>query len=755
MSQQTNKPFRTAYSLMIALWCVVITMSWVAFDNVLSDGLLRWHVGHKQLAQGMSEIILLWATLLVLSCQSFRWLMLVPVWLYLRRHHVDWPLFTCLIYLESLLLTGRLTNTKLGIQQSSKDVQTWFLDLLAGLVVTTAIYWWMQVLGFGHPHQLIWVPIILLLVSLAWLRQPPQTFLWIKACIHSSGSANKLAMTGFITLTCMMFAKSNDYPGFDPWWYSFRPEYVLLGEHSVFESLGLISPVHYFPKFWEVFALPMSVFGDTSHISGLSIMVSCLFCLLLHQQMRTIQLSQSVAAWLSLTFGASVMMSGSALLGKPDMFAAFCVVAMMPAITAISKSRHPNRWFAVTLAWAAMAALSKLNVLPYVAVLGLLSLALWFRAWRKQSHHRQPVGMIQSANIWWLVGMLSVTGCLVTARTYWVAGVPTIGPEQLLELWKALGMEPTLPAGSLSWTKGQEWHALPSLLYEWFFSPNDMGAIVNLWPGNVWLACSVVLLPALLVWRIKAQAAFTTHITDDAIWPWLAMFVAGALMLVSIKYMNHGGDGNYFIAPMAAWVLMVAWMLRPWLHEQNRLLIGIFASAMCLVTVMTMGWSMASIGWAEPGTRYWDAEFTRSTKDTSDFKTRRLQAQGLLTIEAFLKQQEDQPWHLLGDSPPTESNMLSARFEEANTIWISNSQLAKSPEAFKTYLGCANIKGMIVGDGDKQFLRIHEQRGWFDFDKLPVLAKDRWTLYDVRGLHLPCPEGWEAQGLSISPDKSN
>jgi hypothetical protein len=59
---------------------------------------------------------------------------------------------------------------------------------------------------------------------------------------------------------------------------------------------------------------------------------------------------------------------------------------------------------------------------------------------------------------------LSLTdGPFLTARTFVLTGMPTIGPDALFALWQTLGLHLHAPAGTLQWSKPHDWSSQPSV----------------------------------------------------------------------------------------------------------------------------------------------------------------------------------------------------------------------------------------------------------------------------------------------------
>ena len=239
-------------------------------------------------------------------------------------------------------------------------------------------------------------------------------------------------------------ARSNVVLDPDSLWYSFRPERVLVGENSVFEFVGMVSPVHYFPKLYEVLTLPLAAAQETTLMQAPGIVFGALLARLVCTWLRELghdratalagaALAWSIPAFSNITLGA-----------KPDTFAALMVVAMAWFCWRFQSSRdaRPIPWLLAVRGARGRCETRgdpvrrrDRNAFP--------------RAARAAPSRAHPLRGLDG--LWPMAGAAAVL-VLVGARTVMLAGMPTVGPEQLVTLWNAMGMTLKFPVGTLDWT---------------------------------------------------------------------------------------------------------------------------------------------------------------------------------------------------------------------------------------------------------------------------------------------------------------
>jgi hypothetical protein len=402
------------------------------------------------------------------------------------------------------------------------------------------------------------------------------------------------------------------------------------------------------------------------------------------------------------------------------MFAALCTVA----VGWFAWQRWTRRDASATpwgLAAAGLAACSKLAVLPYLAVVGVALLA----AARTPAADTTPASRRAG---WTMVALCTAIGVLVCARTWLLTGMPTIGPEQLVALWQALGMTLRLPVGTLEWVAPQTWSRLPGILYGWVLDPTRFSHLQISWPGHCWL-----LLPLAAAFLPRAPRPQPSR------WPLWLLPASGLALLIGIGFVNEGGDGNYFLAPVAvatiaAFDLLLRRASAPPLRRAALLAAG------CYVAFHVL-YGFASAGWIT-GTRAWDLDFSRPLRDSPFADEAELRAHGLEGVEKALRDRGGRlrVWGPLGG---TAAYRLPARYEHVLDVFMAHWPRRHEPGFFERTMACAGVQAWLLpatgetstdAEVEAFALRLRER------EARHVLHRDpRWMLVATDGLLPPCP----------------
>ncbi|MGH8171616.1 MAG: hypothetical protein ACREPX_00620, partial [Rhodanobacteraceae bacterium] len=404
--------------------------------QLLVEGPFSWHVARPRTWQGGLEVLALGALLAgIAMLPAARWrlvLTLVLAELYLRRHFVDAPLLVDLLYLELLIGLGALAARWSGLPPARATLD-YLRCAVFGIVVWSIGAWVLSAFGVGSVRALRIYTLVLAIPVLIARQTPLCVFLWrrmdARAAVERAGLA--LLVAWFL---CLM-ARTNIVSGYDAWWYGLRGESVLVAGGSVFESLGLVAPVHYYPKLFELLLIPVSALNDTSVILGISVMVLVLFGLTAAEFLKRLQLGFGARLMLVALCVTLPAVANSALAPKPDLFSGWLL--LFACLTATQYGRDGLRsagWWTLLLSMLACA--SKLSAPPYVVALLAAMLLVRYR-------HRTDVAEESAPTRRFAVAALAggVLVCaLVTARTWLLAGIPLVGPEQVVDLFAKFGM---------------------------------------------------------------------------------------------------------------------------------------------------------------------------------------------------------------------------------------------------------------------------------------------------------------------------
>lgn len=650
--------------------------------------------------------------------------------LYLRRHFVDLPMLIDLAYVEILIGLGAGAARVAGLAPS-RDARDYLRFFIAGIVLWSLGAWTLSAFGFGSL-KILRLYTLLLAVPAVAARQPPlSSFLWQKFGALDGPERASIAALGawFLALA----ARTNVVSGFDPWWYGLRGEYVLVPGRSVFEPLGLVAPVHYYPKLYELLLISVSGLHDMSVVEGVSIFVLLLFALAAMVLLKPLGLGVRTRVLLVALCTTVPAIANSALSPKPDLFMAFVLLVACIDATRFAREGSIGAGFWIVTA-VLIAFASKLSAPPYVLALVLGALAVWLRNGRPLT--REPDGETRFAAA--IACGALVVAIFVTARTWLLAGVPMIGPEPLLALFEKLGMTLKPPVGRLSGAPPIGWSAQPALLIDQLFRPQRLAHMVVTWIGNVWL----YLLALAAIARLWAGRARDASPPVPAIW-WV-MLLAGLALLLTFETTTRGGEGNYFVLPIALAILAGGYLalraLPPGMPARMLL-------AMLPLFVLSQAWySFLSAGWSA-GTRAFDLDFTHTVRTLQKEKLRVFEKDGIANIATYIEAVPGVPRGVgyVSDGPLFR---LDGTFEALNMYEFWNRAPLESAQAFIDYLAAerldylilptprnARMRDEVVGTVSEAAKMLRAEPG------VRVVADSNYVLYDLAALHAAARTG--------------
>lgn len=655
--------------------------------QLLAEGPFSWHIQQASFWQGGLEALAL--ALAIASAFALNrngWLLalaVLPAALYLRRHAVDAPLLVGVLQMEITVGLGMALRRALRLP-GARDPSDYLQAFIAGFALWSACAWTLQALGIGSMRVMMWLAVAFAIPACCGGHRPLLLFLWRR--MRERERVDRAWCGVLAAWLLVLFAHARTAVGFDSQWYGLRSPFVLVPGHSVYETLGLTSPVYYFPKIYEVFLLPLYVLKDYVAIDGFSILLLLPLLLCCRELMRQLDTPRRVQLPLLALIATLPALANTALDAKPDVLSTVLVLAATCfGIDAIR--RHSAAALAWQLACIALACSAKITAIPYTGMVLLATMAAYRPA---------PTTAMAGAEVtlpgryaWTVFALAAAAALFVTGRTLLLAGVPTIGPDPLMRLWQLLGFELKAPAGTLSWTNKQDWTDVPVLLLDWLFRPNLLGHIVTTWVGNVWLWLAA----------IAAVAAFrqdhhqTTALPRRARLPLIVLIATGFALAVGNRYQVRGGDGNYFLfslLPLIVWSGAAAFRR---LACQPRVFAAVLA---CLPTfvVFQAAYSFASSAWT-PGTRAFDLDFSKSPRGMRKMRAATLDRAGLSRIGAFLRELPHAT-RATGIVQTTAQFWLPACFEDLLIVSYSRPEYVADARSIRRFLRERNVDYFIM-----------------------------------------------------------
>ncbi len=704
----------------------------IVFWQLLYNGPFRWHVSLPQFWQGGIEALILGCALAALQFWRRRNMRLVLsvllAELYLRRHAVDAALLVDLFYFELVFALGAGIGRLCGAGKP-EDLVGYLRAFLLGFCTWSVCAWGASALGFGSVVDLRILTLALVVPAVAARSTP--ACLFVERRVGEMPTAHRAAAAALLAWFLVLFAHSAITLGFDSVWYGLRGDRVLAAAGSAFASQGLASPVHYFPKAYELFLLPVSGFGSASVVLGVGIGMLALLAAASWHLLGELGVRDGLARLAGVALVVTLpAVANIALEAKPDVFSALLLACawIHAAIFVRTRTFAALLWL---LALLALSTQAKLTAIPFAAA--LFAATAFAAVWRRPaSVQRAQVHELRLALAF--CALVLITCAFTTARTLLLAGVPTIGPDPLLRLWFALGFDLRFPAGTLQWSHPVDWTGIPMLLVDLLFRPQLLPRIIITWIGNVWFWLGLVaLVCTLLRYRREAPAS-------AAVVPGVGLAAAAFVVMFCWGFDVRGGDGNYFIAGIVPATLLGLAAVRRRLVAAAGLRPA-FLLAVLAFALFQGGYSLLSATW-NPGTRGFDLDFTRGVHAQRELDRKVFAENGLAAIDAYLRHLHRVP-RVIGCTlyGETLGMRLQASFEGYAQLSYSHRDATDSAAHFLDYLKRDGIDYLLLplpgnpGPECKNVPVLAQVAADLDRNAQVEALRDRqYVLYDLSGL---------------------
>ncbi len=689
MSDAIAAPARiTAPLIVLALAGAALGIGVTAWNLLWGGGPFLWHVAQPSSWQGALEALavgaLIAAGLAINRGAALALLVGLPVLVYLRRHATDVPLLLDLILFEIVIGLGMALRRMVGLPRPSRSID-YLHALIAGLALWSVCAWTASALGVGSIKALRWLSLLLAIPAAFGGHRPLCLYLWRR--IREQPRGARIAYAALATWLLVLFVRGRYAIGFDALWYGLRGEFVLAPGDSVFEPLGLVSPVYYFPKLYEMLLLPLSALGSHSAIGGLSVLLLVPLLMTCRGLMQAVAVPTAAQAGLLGLIATLPALANLAADPKPDVPATLFVLLAALFGLAWLRTRH---WTA--LMWmasaTALACSIKMAAIPYAGFMALTTLiaGLCGALAPVDTARLAPPSAPERRLATVALLLVLVTALFVLTRTFVLAGLPTIGPDPLFKLWLALGLELREPAGTLAWTQVQDWREVPALIVDWLLRPQRMPHVVVSWTGNAWLWMGLLAL-------VAAGRGLRRIPKAPAPWPLLGLIAIGLVLALGNRYLVRGGDGNYFLYALLPATILAGGAVFGRLASAPRAFAVVLA---CLpaFAAFQAGYSFVSAAWT-PGTRAFDLEFGQSWRDLRRARNRELEWAGLTGIAAYLREADGSP-RVIGSVESQAMNWLPARFEDVATISFSHPDYVTTDTGLRRFVDRQRIDYLIA-----------------------------------------------------------
>lgn len=680
------------YLAAAVLVLLALVFAALPLHSLFVTGPLRWQIHPPRFKQGGIEAVLFGAAVaaacLFAPSRSLRALLACVLgMLYLRLHYVDLPLLTGLAYVEAILAIGRLVVG--GWRKAKEGDEDFMLHLLCGVGVYAVLIAFLSTAHLAYPVILFGLVLGLGLVSLAATRRAPYVYVAFKQGVSGS-RVERLVFAALVTTVLVMAAKTHLIDDYDSWWYGLRSQYVLAQGGTLFADLGMSHFVFYYPKLYEALILPLCQFPDQSYPAAFNLICYALLLWIVRALVLRYVSDRSLAALVTLIVGWMPVGVFSALLVKPDLFAAMVMlIAASYLMRFVVKGGLGDG--AIGAGALAVSLATKLTAIPFGGLLAIMSLPglfLWLRRALGRSSSTTTEHFAYQHGLTFALGL--TVFLIFTLRTYVLTGLPYVAPDFLVKTFKTLGFQEHFPYGGFSAIEiGGDWHFnLRSLgiLYDAFFNPASLPHIVYSWTGNVFVLTGLLAAATFFAWR--RERGFSR--------PFLLLglpLLIFALFFVAFLGKQRGGAGYYYAFPLIFFTTVSAATLR-FVPVGPRFWV---VAALLLATAADgFAWFGATPQW-RGGTAGFSINLTHSTFTTGEQTEFALESNGLAKIGISL-QQAAAAGHCTALADGDESVLfnLPCGVESAHTLQVVGSPYLVDAGTMSHYVSQARFDFLVM-----------------------------------------------------------
>lgn len=671
------------YSVLIL--SISLIFNFFSVKNILF-GLYKWHSTQPETTQGGLELILVFILiylLLLLNIGKLKHFIIIFVVLYLQLHHVILPAAASLLYLEILVSTGFFVRNKLSRKISKIKLGAYLEAFIIGFFTWAVLAIFLSLLGHGGFTELRVLTLILGLVSLYKKNSNLlSVYIYNKALI--SDKWTKLTFTFSAIMILTQFAKTNRAIDYDSVWYGLRPEQVLIGQHSFFDNLNLVMAVHYYPKLFELFTIPLGNLNDYSFIPSVNIMLYTMLLIVIYLFSK--YLSNNKFATLAVILLASTpALANMASTAKPDIFSALfiCVSAFYFWSWVVNRKLS---CFTLALSCAFISMGGKVTSLMYIPLLlfGIFLVFLLIGIKKKEWELFKEFDE-KKLSTYYLTTSVFIF-CLICYRTIKLTGYPFF--PVMRDLWEILGFKGKYPF--LEAADGFILNGNDNLYLLWkniILNPRDLSHYVMVWPSNAYIYIWLLSL-AIIVCFFKNRRLNLT--------PLLAFFPLLASSIYYISTLPQGGDGNYYLPVIILTVVCFMMLIN---QLSNNLKKTIFISLILFIPIQTSIMMVSHFSWSW-GTAVFSLNITKSNFDTDEYKRGIFQKAGINAVADYLSENATAN-NCIGisrvDGEEQMLNQLPCRQEDIQHMAsrFGSPPLFESEKTFEEYLKWAKVDTII------------------------------------------------------------
>lgn len=470
-------------------------------------------------------------------------LILVVTAVFLRIHNADLGLYLSLLYIELLAALGFILLNSTGKSSNFKNYPVMYFTGALAWFSLVAIA---SILGIASITNLALFAILAGPLILIITRKHSLTAKLTEAYLKIDCSVIYWGLT--LTWLIVTIATKSPYVSdHDSMMYGYRSSQILLPGNSIFENLGLMQIVYYYPKLYEITALPLSSLNEHSIMNSFGAAQVIILLVISYTLLNFLEIKKH-ASIITLCLICTIPAIGNiAVTAKPDILNAAAIILAIISIVKFSSRPNLNDFSLICLA-GTVAITTKLTALPYLFPTTLAAFVLviyfYFQPDNTKTHHNHQTSTRTNTVI---MIICSITLFATAYRNISLTGVPYLIPGS--DLFNYLGFNYHHPFELVSTTGAAAvtgYQDALLLLKQILFKPYELKQINALWPGNIAFTCIIAAITILIY--TKRPQTNTKKINGILLITIAVVSVSFFMMLFLMK--NRGGDGNYYIVPI-------------------------------------------------------------------------------------------------------------------------------------------------------------------------------------------------------------
>ncbi len=649
-----------------------ISFGMIAFYNFLFIGPFKWHIMQPEVIEGAIELFAVFLLIYfsIKSINKFKVLsisiILLISFLYFRRHNVDISILLVICYVNVLYFLGSIIISKLNISYKS------MLILLIGICICIIYSSLLSLFNLATMHNLVYSIGIIFIFSLFYKNHNLIyiVFNFSKKQV-STGIETPFIISIFFIYFFILFVKSSQTPSYDELWYSLRGYEVLNHNGSFFEPILMMQHwVSFYPKLYEIILYPFEYF-ETFTTSRLFTVFLLIFMTVSFYEFLKERVGYKESLFIILSILTIPAVGNSSILAKPDIISSFIVIASILYFIKYTETNFLT-YLILSIVLMLFSLSTKLSVIPFIGILSLIYFSYFIFNFKRLNYNFSKRYMI-------IVFLLFIVLIIITFRTIHIVGVPFVSLKETIpiisKLYDFLGFNYNSLFQDITINQFSDNYNFLNFFIKFNFFPAET-RLIFAWVSNLSSLLFLIFICILLknrfnlnIRRIIALMLFSTF-----------------LYLICIVFGNKhylGGDGNYYLIPIIAFMLLIS--IEKDIIRFQKLFIPIIIINFIIMFITSHSWSY--------GTNKFDFNFSKNPFNKEEIRLNSLKYNNVDDIYYILKNTPNNK--VIGYGKEEMLFLLNASYESIPHIQSQRPYLFLNFETFNNYLLKSEITHIV------------------------------------------------------------